>query len=183
MKNIKLFNTKKLSVIRSSIFDSRYFFTRGVSLVEVIVGTSLIMLSLTGLIGAYSFYLKAGLQNTDHLKSVFLLQEGVETVTLMRDDSWSNLSSLTSGTWYYLSWNGSKWVSTTTESVIDGTFKRAVKLEDVYRKNSGQDIVNVSAPDPKTLDGNTKKVTVRVTASSTPLLDKQVVTYLTNLFE
>ncbi len=161
-----------------------YKLKAGISLVEVVIGTALILLSLTGLTTAYTFYLKAGLKNTDSLKSIFLLQEGVEAVTLLRDDAWSNLSSLPAGTPYYLSWNGTKWVSTTTPELIDAVFTRTITLDSVYRKTAGNDIVEVSAPDTKTLDPNARKLTVRVvwgTASTTQ--SRQVVTYLTNLFE
>ncbi|MDO8620448.1 MAG: hypothetical protein Q7R64_03830 [bacterium] len=159
-------------------------FHRGFSLVEVVVGTSLILLSLTGLTTAYSFYLKAGLTNMDNLKSAFLLQEGVEAVTLMRDDAWSNLSSLPVDTAYYLSWNGAKWATSTTEVLVDTIFTRTVKLSSVYRKTAGQDIVDVSAPDPKALDGNAKKLVVSVSWGAAPNRhEREMVTYLTNLFE
>lgn len=159
-------------------------FQRGISLVEVVVGTALILLTLTGLTTAYSFYLKAGLRNTNHLKSALLLQEGVEAVTLMRDGAWSNLSTLTIGTPYYLSWNGSMWVATTAPNSVDSVFLRTVKLASVYRKTAGSDIVDVGAPDAKSLDANARKLTVTVvwgTASTTQ--SKQMVTYLTNIFE
>lgn len=155
----------------------------GFSLVEVIIGTALILLSLTGLTAAYSFYLKAGLKNTDTLKATFLLQEGVEVATLLRDTSWSSFSALTSGTRYHLSWNGSMWVATTTPVLVDSIFTRTIQLDDVYRRNSDKDIVASTSPDAKSLDASTKKLTVRVTASSTPPLNKQIQTYLTNLFE
>lgn len=154
---------------------------RGFSLVEVVIGVSLILLSLAGLVSAYSFYLKAGLRNTDTLKAAFLLQEGVEAVTLLRDDGWSNLSSLTSGASHYLSWNGTKWVATTTAAQIDASFTRVFTLDGVYRRDSGKDIVASTSPDAKTLDPNARELTVRVTGPGG--LTAQVSTYLTNLFE
>lgn len=161
----------------------KQIYTSGISLVEVVIGTALILLSLTGLASAYSFYLKAGLKNMDNLKAAFLLQEGVEAVTLLRDTSWSSFASLTSGTKYYLYWNGGTWVATTTSALIDTSFTRTITLDDVYRRNSDKDIVASTSPDAKSLDSGTKKLTVRVTASSTPVLDKSIATYLTNLFE
>src|SRR3989344_5493626 len=155
----------------------------GISLVEVIIGTALILFSLTGLTAAYSFYLKAGLKNTDALKAAFLLQEGVEAATLLRDTGWSSFASLTSGTRYYLSLEGSAWVPTTTPVLVDTVFTRTIVLDDVYRRNSDKDIVASTSLDAKSLDSGTKQLTVRVTASSTPMLDKSIVTYLTNLFE
>ena len=156
----------------------------GFSLVEVLIGTALILLSLTGLVTGYSFYLKAGLKNTDALKAAFLLQEGAEAVTLLRDDAWSTLSSLAVGVPYYLSWNGTTWVATSTATTTDALFTRTFTLDEVYRRNSDKDIVASSSPDAKTLDVNTKKLAVRVswgTASSTE--EHRAVTYLTNLFE
>ena len=147
---------------------------------EVVIGTALILISLVGLTTAYSFYLKAGFKNTDTLKASFLLQEGVEAVTLMRDDAWTNLSSLAISTPYYLSWNGSKWVATSTAVTVDGTFTRTITLDEVYRRNSDKDIVASTSPDAKSIDFGTKKLTITVvwgTASST------MVTYLANLFE
>ncbi len=161
----------------------RYTLNAGVSLVEVVIGTALILISLVGLVTAFSFYLKVGLTNSDGAKASFLLQEGVESVTLLRDSGWSNLSALTSGAWYSLSWNGSSWNATTTEELIDSTFKRSFKLDEVYRRNADKDIVGVTSGEAKSLDPNTKKLTVRVTASSSNPVNIEVETYLTNLFE
>lgn len=152
----------------------------GLSLIEIVIGTALILLSLVGVAGAYSFYLKAGLRNTDTLTAAFLLQEGVEAVTLMRDDAWSNLSSFVSGTPYHLSWNGTMWTATTSSVLIDTVFTRTIVLDDVYRRTSDKDIVASTSPDAKTLDPDARHLTVRVTA---PGIDVSVVTYLTNLFE
>jgi hypothetical protein len=135
-------------------------------LIEIVIGGALILLSLVGLIGAYTFYLNAGLRSADTLKASFLLQEGVEAVTLMRDASWSNLSSLSSGMSYYLAWNGSTWVSTTTATTTDG-FTRIFWLDDVYRRNSDRDIVDATSPDAKSLDAGTKKLTLRVIYGTT----------------
>ena len=172
------------NLFRISDFGFRIFSKRGISLVEVVIGTALILISLTGLTTAYTFYLKAGLKNTDSLKSVFFLQEGVEAVTLMRDDAWSNLSGLTTGTPYYLSWNGAKWVSTTTSTLIDTVFTRTITLDSVYRKTAGQDIVASTSPDAKALDPSARKLTVKVTwGTASATQSRQTVTYLTNLFE
>ena len=160
-------------------------YKRGISLVEVIIGTSLILFSLTGLVTAYSFYLKGGLQNTDNLQATFLLQEGVEAATLLRDDNWGAFAALSTSTAYYLAWNGAKWVATTTEVLVDGVFRRTFTQGDVYRRDSDKDIVPATSGDPKSLDPETKKITVRVFigSSATTTLDKSVTTYLTNLFE
>lgn len=175
--------------MKGGAFDTLYMihntlYKRGFSLVEVVIGTALILLSLTGLVAGYSFYLKAGLRNTDNLKAAFLLQEGVEAATLLRDSGWNNLSSLTVGTPYYLSWSGTNFAATSAATTTDGVFVRTLTFDAVYRRDSDKDIAAMSSPDAKTLDVNTKKLTVQVswgTASSAE--ERQVITYLTNLFE
>lgn len=152
----------------------------GFSLVEVVIGTALITLALVGLAGAYSLYLKVGLTNTDSLKAELLAEEGIEAISLLRGASWSNLTSLTVGVPYYLSWNGSAWVTTTTPLLIDGIFTRTVVLGDLYRRTSDKDIIAVSSPDAKSLDADIKLVTVRVTAAG---VNTSLQTYLANIFK
>lgn len=178
-------NNASFGVLHAPSASWRIMLHRGISLVEIVIGTALILLSLTGLTTAYSFYLKAGLKNTDTLKAAFLLQEGVEAATLIRDDNWSAFVSLSTGTPYYLSWANSKWNTTTTPLIIDGVFRRTISFSDVYRRNTDKDIVSVTSGDAKSLDAGTKKVTVRVFVvnAATTTLDKRVETYLTNLFE
>lgn len=157
----------------------------GFSLVEVLIGTALILFSLTSLTAAYSFYLQAGLKNTDRLKAALLLQEGVEAATLLRDNSWNSLAALTPGTPYHFSWNGTGWAPTTTPVLIDNALYRTATIENVYRRDSDKDIVPVASGDPKSLDSGTKKITVRVFMinGATTTLNASVVTYLANLFE
>lgn len=152
----------------------------GFSLVEIVIGSSLILIALSGLITAYAFYFRAGLRNTPELQAAFLLQEGAEALTLLRDEAWSNLSSLSPDTPYFLSWNGTKWTTTASETLVDNAFRRTVAVSDVYRRNSDKDIVASASPDAKTIDPGTKQLTVRVTA---PGIDRALATYLTNLFE
>ncbi len=153
---------------------------RGFSLVEVIVGTSLIFFSITGLVAVYAGYLRVGFKTTDTVKAVLLLQEGVEGVTLLRDESWNSFASLTALQWYYLGWNGTKWFATTTATTTDSHFVRTFMLENVYRAQEGHDIVSASSTIVHALDADTKKLTVRVTALG---VAKEATTYLTNLFE
>lgn len=153
---------------------------RGISLVEVVIGTALILASLTGLTAAYSFYLKAGLRTIPELQGTFLLEEGMEAAALIRDDGWTGFGALTADTPYFLEWSGGKWRTTATPSLVDGVFRRTLTFSPVYRRNSDKDIVASTSPDGKTLDLNTREVTVRVFGAGAELT---AVTYLTNLFE
>src|SRR3989344_5661009 len=105
----------------------------GISLVEVIVGTSLILIAVLSVVSAFNFFLHLGFGNIRTLQAAYLLEEGIEATLLIRDDSWANISSMTVSTPYFLSWSGSFWQATPTEVVIDQTFERTVTIENVYR--------------------------------------------------
>ena len=75
----------------------------------------------------YGNFLKLSLENTEKVQAVFLLDEGVEAVKTMRNYAWSAVASSTAGTTYYLTWQNSRWQSTTTPNVIDNKFIRKWK--------------------------------------------------------
>ncbi len=154
--------------------------SKGFSLVEIVIGTALIALALVGLAGSYSFLLRSGLRTADSLKATLLAEEGIEAVGLLRDASWGNLSSLSVGTPYYLSWEGNAWVLTATPALIDGVFTRTILFDDLYRRVGDNDIVASTSPAAKTLDADIREVTVRVTGGDT---NAELVSYLANLFE
>lgn len=154
--------------------------TAGFVLVEAVVAAAVCTTVLAGAIGAFLITVQNAQSNSAQVQASYLAEEGVEAMRVIRDTSWSsNISSLTSNTTYYLSWNGTTWVSTTTNKFIDRTFERKVVLSDVNRDNSSKDIVTSGG----TTDPNTKKVTVTVSwrngASTT---SKSLSAYLANIF-
>jgi Tfp pilus assembly protein PilV len=111
---------------------------RGMSLVEIVVGAALVLVSFTGLIAAYNLYLRQALAATPDIQATFLLEEGIEVVRFLRDAGWdANIEPLATGTPYSLLWSGSAWVSTTTRTLIDAQFDRIVTLGDAYRDGNG----------------------------------------------
>lgn len=151
----------------------------GITLIEVIVGIGIITIILVGLISAFQVFLKASLTNTEKIQSAFLLEEGMEVVRFLRDENWSNISNLTNNIDYYTYFSGTNWnitsIATTTNS-----FTRKIIFSDVYRRNSDSDIVASTSPDAKTLDVNSRFVTIRV--SSDTLDEVKLQAYITNLF-
>ena len=149
----------------------------GISLVEVIVGAAITTLILSGLIAAYQLYFKTALANLRQVEAAFLTEEGAETLRFLRDGSWSNLSSLTAGATYYLTFYNGNWQATTSNIFVDGIFERKFVLNSVYR-DSDDDIAPTG-----TLDLNTKKAVITVAwnnglATTSKLLEF----YLTNFF-
>lgn len=149
----------------------------GFTLIEVIVGLSVISLALVGLIAAYQLYIRAALKNTTTIKATHLAEEGLEALRLVRDSGYAaTLGTLTASTTYYLrfSTSTSAWTATTTPETIDGIFARSFVLYNVYR-NVTDDIVASG-----TLDPDTKRAVVTVTAGTET---RTLTTYLTNLFD
>lgn len=151
----------------------------GFALIEALVASAVLVVVLAGAIGALLLSTRSGSGIGERLEATFLADEGIEALRIMRDSSWSaNIESLASNTKFYLEWNGTMWVATTTNTYIDGAFERSVVLYDVYR-DSNQTIAGSGD-----LDGDTRKVTVTVSwmadaATSTRSLSA----YITNLFD
>ena len=147
---------------------------KGISLVEVVIGVSLIAVSLIGLIGAYNFYFRIALKDTTFIQASFLLEEGLEVARLIRDDDWDSIANLTSGSFEYVN---DSWQSTTTPSSIDGFFYRTFVVSDVLR-DSNDDISLSGTEDP-----NIKEITVNVSwFDKNSTTTKSISTYLTKLF-
>lgn len=166
--NIRRSCRKVLSAERSALCV-----LRGLGLLEVVIASALIFLSVTGVVAGYSFFIKKGFATTPLIQASYLLEEGLEAVTFLRDRSWSSFSSLPIGTTQYLLWNGYGWVATSTPQSI-GEFSRSFSLANVYRDGSD----NIAASG--TLDTGTRKVTVTVSYASTT---RSISTYLANILE
>ena len=159
-------------------YKSKY--SKGMGLIEIIIGTSIISLSMVGLIAAFNLFIDAGLKNTAKIQAVYLLEEGAEAIRYMRDSGWTaNIDSLSKNSKYYLALESSGWEATTTPVLIDDMFNRTFKIYDVYRRDSDSDIVASTSPDSKTIDQNTVEIWISVVWD-----DEEVnsTTYLTNIF-
>lgn len=131
----------------------------GMSLVEVVIGSSIILTGILATINAYSTYIKFALQNENNLQAAYLLEEGYEAVSLLRDQSWSaNIASLSATTTYYLAWNASttQWTATTVPQYVDGSFLRSFTVSPVNRD------ANDRIAQSGTYDPGTKRVDLSV---------------------
>lgn len=150
----------------------------GFGLIEIVVGGAVFAISILGI----SFYYQQALsvsQKTGHIvQAGFLMEEGIEIAKLFRDGNWTNISGLTPGATYYLTWTGSAWATTTTNTFVDGSFERTLVVDNVNR-DSNDDIVTSGG----TLDAGTKKVTVSVAWNEKgATTTRSISTYLTNFF-
>lgn len=136
---------------------------RGLSVVEVAIGVSIAAVTIAFMTHAIVRYASAGTENLDRTRAVFLAEEGLELARYLKDDSWTNMSSLANGTAYYFVISTTTIGTTTSSSVINGTYTRTITAWPVYRATSGDDIVASTSGVAKAIDANTKLITARVT--------------------
>lgn len=154
--------------------------SKGISLVEVIIASSIISLSMIYIANVYGNFLKLSIENTDKVQAVFLLDEGVEAVKTMRNYAWSTVASSTAGTSYYLTWQNSRWQSTTTLNLIDNKFIRKFTVVDVYRDATTLNIVTSGG----VVNSDSKLVNIDISWNyKGATSSKQTSFYIFNLYE
>ena len=154
---------------------------KGIGLVEVIISVSILTIIMIGLISTFNYYVGAGTRSTEKIQGVLLAEETLEALRYMRDSSWSTIGDLATSTSYHLEFTGVLWKASSTQIVIDGKFEQTFTLDDVYRKDSDDDIVPLSSSDAKTLDPDTLLITVSILTGGATTTE--IVTYMTNLFQ
>ncbi len=153
---------------------------RGISVVEVAIGVSIAALAITFTAHAITRFASSGRESAERVQAALLAEEGVELMRYLRDDSWTNLESMTNGTAYYLTVSTTTISTSTTPSLIEGKYTRTITTSAVYRATAGKDIVASTSGVAKSVDSHTKLVTVDVTWG-TPVSTVSLATYLTNI--
>jgi len=163
---------------KNYIFQKKNNSKHGIGLIEIVIGVAVLTVSLFAISSFYARSLGVSQKTTHLVQASFLLEEGLEVARLLRDESWQNIASLTSGTEYYLTFSGSNWATSTTSTLVDNLFERVIIVQDVNRDLS-DDIVSSGG----ILDPNTKQVTVSVSwQEDGETTTHSISTYLTNFF-
>ena len=123
-------------------------------MVEVMVAVSIITVSVLAAMAVTEKSILVSRQALHASEASFLLEEGAEIMRILRDNSWSNISSLSASTLYYPVFSGSWSVSSTPSSV--GNFVRTVSVASVNR-DASSDISSSGTDDPLT-----KLITINV---------------------
>jgi Tfp pilus assembly protein PilV len=152
--------------------------TRGFGLIEVIIAAAIIVVGILALIQGYTIYVSYAVANSHIVQSAYLAEEGLEVMTLFRDNGWTaNISPLSTTTTYFLVFNGSKWATTTTPGYVDEVFERTINLQDVFRESDGSIVESGGTYDP-----NTRKVTVAIShRQGSGTTTKSMSTYISNI--
>ncbi|MBX4215437.1 hypothetical protein KW797_00580 [Candidatus Parcubacteria bacterium] len=154
--------------------------TRGFALLEIVIGASIISLSLLGVLSVAKDSLRVSEHSLREAESRFLLEEGAEAIRSMRDNGWSALSGLATSSVYYLAFTAptttARFATSSQNTYIDGLFERSFTVSDVYRDSNDR-----IAPSG-TQDSGTKKFTVNVSWwSRSATTTRTVQFYLSNV--
>jgi len=156
------------------------FLVRGVSLVEAVVAASIIAVGLMGVAAAYTAYVRSSAVAGKSAQAMYLADEGLEAVRIMRDTSWTaSLGAFPMDTpRMFVHANGTWTATSTPQPEIDGTFFRTVTFSAVNRDASSRITTGAGTVDP-----NTRLVVVNVSwlgRSGTTTLS--ISSYVSNLF-
>lgn len=167
------------------LISDKKFRNNGFTLIEVLIACFIISVTTLTLMSAASKGIELSSRALRQAQASMITEEGVEAVKAIRDADWSNISSLTLNTNYYLSFNtgSNTWSLSTTPSVnpatpIDGRFTRAIVFSAVYRDGNDDIVASGSTP-----DSGTKRVTVSTSwQSSGETISKDIVFYISDIF-
>lgn len=152
--------------------------SKGFGLIEIIIGSAILTVSLIAISTYFQKSLQLSQDSGKTTQASFLLEEGMEVAKFFRDTSWQNISGLTVGTSYFLQFDGTKWATTSFNVFVDGVFERKLVIDNVAR-DANDDIVSSGGTD----DSGTKKATVSVSwLGRTGTTTKSISTYITNIF-
>ena len=156
-------------------------YKRGISVIEILIASAIISLTVISISVAYGNFVYLSRQNTAKVQAALLLDEGTEAIKTMRGERWSNIASTTASTTYYFTWSTDRWRATTTPIVIDNIFHRSFVVSPVHRDSSTFNIL----PDASgTLDPGTRKVDITVAWSDQSATTTRSTTmYIFNLYE
>jgi len=124
--------------------------------VELLVAVSIITASILAAMAVAQKSVIVARQAFHTEQAAYLLEEGAEAVRVARDNAWTNISGLTSGTTYYPTFAAGTWSLGTTPNST-GIFTRTVTITNVNRDNTTKNIAPAG-----TDDSQTKLVTVTI---------------------
>ncbi len=149
---------------------------KGFSIIEVVIVCAVISICLFALMSSAGKSIQVSNQSLRQVQATLLIEEGVESIKSIRDNNWTNISGLTNGQKYYLSFNNN-WSLSPTVSNIDGLFTREVVSSAVYRDS------NDNIAESGTLDSGTVKFTVTVRWNKpNGTVSKSLSFYVSNIF-
>ncbi len=145
------------------------FKNSGQTLVELLITIGLAAILLPALLGAFSITRSGRAQMDQRIKAIAFLQEGEESLRVIRANDWTNLAD---GTFHPVATATTWTLAPNAENL--GDFTRQIVISDIYRDANG----NI-ATTGGVLDPSTKQVTVTVSWNNPLTGSVTDVSYLT----
>jgi type II secretory pathway pseudopilin PulG len=137
--------------------------SKGISILEVVVSSSIILILVTAIAGAWRTYIVISRISSEKTQAALLIEEASDELIFLRDKGWgSNLSGVPDNVTHYIQWSTTTPTLSTTPSIIGNAFIRTLHFSKVYRDGQ-QNISNTGTDDLRT-----KKVLITVSTSQTP---------------
>jgi len=141
---------------------SSFWLKKGISVVEIIIGAAILTVVVTGVASAWQYYIKLSGEATRISQALLLTEEGAEALQHLRDTSWSEkIAPLAFETEYFLVWDGNNYITTTTPTIINGSYHRSILLSTVKR-----DAITANISSVGDVDMGTRMVTMKIYPSS-----------------
>ena len=146
-------------------------------MVETLIVISIISVSIIAFMAVAQKSIFISRQSTHAVEAAFLLEESAEAVRIVRDNAWSNVSTLTLDTDYYPTFSGGTWTLSLTPNVV-GIFTRTVSVASVKRDDVTGDISTTGTDDP-----GTRLITVTVSwREGGDTITKTLAFYIADIF-
>jgi hypothetical protein len=137
-------------------------FLKGMSVLEVIIGASIMLVLTTAIGGAWQSYIVITRISNEKTQAGIIVEETADAIQFIRDMGWAtNLSSKVVGTPYYLTWATTTYTLSTIPNVTQNLYVRSVTFSNVARD------VNDNIVSSGTNDIKTKKVSISVATNQT----------------
>ncbi len=167
-----------INIMKGKIHNKK---TKGFSLVEIMIGAAVMLALWVGVFWCFSIVTQFAERDTSYVQAGFLLEEGSEALRSIRDAGWtSNIAALTVGNTYYLTYNSTSnlWTSSTVNTFVESKFQRSFVLSSVSR-DSNFNVVSSGG----TVDSGSRKATITVSWKNGNATTSQILeTYLFNDF-
>jgi len=132
----------------------------GFSLLEIVISAAIFVSALTIFVTSLNFLHRLSNSTSAKTEVAILLEEGAEAVTLLRDNDWNNIASLTNEGEFCLYFDGSAYQISADKQIIASDYFRTIEVIPVFR-NAGGVLSNSG-----TEDENTRHVFIRVGVSN-----------------
>jgi Tfp pilus assembly protein PilV len=158
-------------------------FKKGIMLAEILIATFIFSVILGVLITINNLYVTSVSSSLKSIKAVYLAEEGMEAVRIIRDTNFENFKELTNGENYYLYFSNS--ASSTWEATTSVSYKNTSGIDRWFVLGSVRRSYGKITEGDGELDENTRKLTVYVSWNDRDKTnEKTLFTYLTkNILE